>query len=60
MHPKPLSEVESRYSQMENEALKLVWASEQFNLCVFGWRFKVKTDHKQLKYILTKASKPLV
>ena len=53
-----LSDVESRYSQTEKEALGLVWACERFSLYVFGKKFELETDHKPLKYIYSKTSKP--
>ena len=55
---KSLSDVERRYSQTEKEALGLVWACERFSLYVFGKKFELKTDHKPLKYIYSKTSKP--
>lgn len=54
-----LSEVESRYSQTEREALAVVWASEHFHTYLFGAEYVVITDHKPLEGILNKpTSKP--
>ena len=54
-----LSEVESRYSQTEREALGVVWACEHFKMYLLGNRFRLVTDHKALVYIYGKArSKP--
>ncbi|KAI8487249.1 hypothetical protein Bbelb_350470 [Branchiostoma belcheri] len=53
-----LSEVERRYSQTEKEALALVWACERFHLYTFGREFELETDHRPLKHIYTRTSKP--
>ena len=53
-----LSDVERRYNQTEKKALGLVWACERFSLYVFGKKFELETDHKPLKYIYSKTSKP--
>ena len=44
-----LTDDERRYSQMEKEALALVWACERFNLYVYGRDFELETDHKPLE-----------
>ena len=49
-----LSEVESRYSQTEREALAIIWACEHYNVYVYGSEFDVITDHKPLLGILNK------
>ena len=46
-----LTDVESRYSQTEREALAVVWACEHFHLYLFGENFDVITDHKPLETI---------
>ena len=46
-----LTDVESRYSQTEREALAVVWACEHFHLYVFGQQFTVISDHKPLEGI---------
>ena len=53
-----LTDVERRYSQTEKEPLALVWACERFNLYVFGRESELGTDHKPLKCIFGKTSKP--
>ena len=46
-----LSDVESRYSQTESEALAVVLACEQLDIYVRGSRFTIVTDHKPLVHI---------
>ncbi|XP_012940972.1 uncharacterized protein K02A2.6-like [Aplysia californica] len=46
-----LTDVESRYSQTEREALAVVWACEHFNLYLLGQHFTVISDHKPLEGI---------
>ena len=53
-----LTDVKRRYSQMEKEALALVWACERFNLYVYGHDFELETDHKPLECIYKSTSKP--
>ena len=56
-----LSDVEKRYSQMEREALAIVWGCEHFHLYLFGMQhtFTLVTDHKPLQLILNNpSSKP--
>ena len=54
-----LSNVERRYSQIEKEALALVWACERFHLYVYGLpKFDLVTDHQALKVIYSRKSKP--
>ena len=43
-----LDEVESRYSQIEREALAVCWGIEHFHLYLYGTEFTVVTDHKPL------------
>lgn len=53
-----LTEVETRYSQVEREALGLVWACERFSFYVLGTKFTLVTDCKPLEFIFAKRSKP--
>lgn len=53
-----LSDVERRYSQLEKEALALVWAVEKWNLYLLGKRFKLITDNKPVQLIFGPRSKP--
>ena len=53
-----LTDVESRYSQTEKEALALVWVCERFRMYVPGQSFKLETDHKPLERIYSCTSKP--
>ena len=54
-----LTDVEQRYSQIEREALAVMWATERFHLYVYGKQFTVITDHKPLERIYNNpGSKP--
>ena len=46
-----LSDVETRYSQTEKEALAIVWAIERLHLYLFGKRFTLITDCKPIQLI---------
>ena len=46
-----LSNVESRYSQTEREALAVVFGCEHFHMFLYGNPFVVVTDHKPLTYM---------
>lgn len=43
-----LTDVESRYSQTEREALAITWAIVHFHVYLYGGSFVVTTDHKPL------------
>ena len=45
---KSMTETERRYSQIEKEALALVWACEKFSDYVLGKKIQLETDHKPL------------
>lgn len=47
-----LSGAESRYSNIEREALAVVWACKRLEHFLLGKTFTVQTDHKPLVYIL--------
>ena len=44
-----LTPVETRYSQIEREALAFVWSCHKFHLYLYGTQFSVITDHKPLE-----------
>ena len=47
-----MSETEQRYSQIEKEALALVWACEKLTDYVMGKQIQIETDHKPLVPLL--------
>ena len=51
-----LSETGSRYSQIENEALALVWSCEKFWNYIVDKHIYLETDHKPLILLLGKAN----
>lgn len=53
-----LSVAEQNYSQIEREALGLVWACERFRMYTLGKRFVLYTDHKPLEILFGPRSKP--
>ena len=56
---KTLTEVERRYSQIEREALAIVWAVERFNDYLYGISFTIVTDNKPLMSMLCPDSKKI-
>ena len=46
-----LTETESKYSQIEREALAIVFGIEHFHLYLYGHEFTLITDHKPLELI---------
>jgi hypothetical protein len=48
-----LTPTETRYSQIEREALACVWATERFHNYVFGTEFTLLTDNKPLVSLLS-------
>ena len=48
-----MTETEQRYSQMEKDALALVWACEKFSDYVIGKFIQLETDHKPLVPLLS-------
>ena len=54
-----LTPVEQRYSQIEREALAIIWGIQHFHLYLYGNIFEVVTDHKPLVTIFNNPhSKP--
>ena len=48
-----MSETEQRYSQIEKEALAIVWACEKFSDYIVGKLVQLETDHKPLVPLLS-------
>jgi hypothetical protein len=46
-----LSKVEQKYSQVEREALAVVWACEKFHLYIYANEFDIVTDNKAVELI---------
>lgn len=51
-----MSEIEQRYSQIEKEALGIVWACKKFKDYVLCKHISFETDHKPLIALLSKAA----
>ncbi|GBN39601.1 hypothetical protein AVEN_222848-1 [Araneus ventricosus] len=49
-----LTPTESRYAQIEKEALAVAWGYEKFRDYLTGMHFKIETDHKHLIPIFSK------
>ena len=47
-----LTSAESRYAQIEKEALAICWACDKFHYYLAGRKFRVETDHKPLISVL--------
>ncbi len=53
-----LTDVETRYSTTEKEALAVVWACEKFHVYLYGIEFELITDHKPLEVLYGPKSRP--
>jgi transposase InsO family protein len=49
---KTLSQAERNYSQLDREALAIIYAVKRLHKYVYGRKFAIVTDHKPLEYIL--------
>ena len=49
-----LTDTETRYAQIENEMLAIVFSLERFNQYTFGRHVHIESDHKPLEMILQK------
>ena len=47
-----MTETETRYAQIEKEALATTWACERFSTYILGKKFQIETDHKPLVPLL--------
>ena len=47
-----MTETETRYSQIEKEALATTWACERFSDYILGMKIHIETDHKPLAPLL--------
>jgi hypothetical protein len=47
-----MTETETRYAQIEKEALATTWACERFSNYILGKKFQIETDHKPLVPLL--------
>ena len=52
------TDVESRYSQTEREALAVLWACQHFHHYVFDRHITINTDYKPLEKLLSNNSNP--
>ena len=53
-----LTSQEVKYSQLEKEALSVIYGCERFHLYLFGKKFKILTDHQPLSIIYSPKGKP--
>ena len=65
-HEKPIeyisrtpSKAEKNYSQIDREALAIVWAVGKFHVYLYGVKFLLMTDHKPLVYIFDKVNQSI-
>ena len=48
---KSLTETERKYSQLDKEAMAIVYGVKKYHQYIYGRQFTLKTDHKPLMYI---------
>ena len=48
-----MTDTETRYAQIEKEALATTWSCEKFSNYLLGQRFQIETDHKPLVPLLS-------
>jgi hypothetical protein len=54
-----LTDTDQRYSQLEREALGIVWSCERFHIYIYGKPVTVLTDHKPLLGVFAKSGNKL-
>jgi hypothetical protein len=47
-----LNDAETHYITSEKELLAIVWATKYFRPYLYGWRFKIVSDHKPLVRVM--------
>ena len=51
--PRALTDTEQRYATIEQEALAIVWACEQFRNYIIDMTVSIQTDHKPLIFLFS-------